>query len=357
MENVASHVLSGMTERILQLAESKFSSHTQLNAQQLDGKKQLIDGTLQVMKNDLTKLEGLMKDLEKDRVQKFGQLESKLAATAQATQSLQLTAENLRNALSANNVRGQWGERMAEDVLRHVGMVEGVNYYKKERLPSGKTPDFTFPLPQKLELNMDVKFPFSNYQSYLDAKSDAEKEICKKKFLRDVRSRITEIQGREYINENTVDYVLLFIPNEQIYSFINVEDHALLDEALKKKTILCSPLTLYAVLSVIREAMNNFSLEKKSKELLSVFGKFRKEWFSFKQAIIEMGDKINTSQKFFEEKLAGVRLRQLEKPVEKMESMRLEGGISIDEDILPASLEFTEVNSSEVESSKQVIKI
>ncbi len=92
---------------------------------------------------------------------------------------------------------------------------------------SSDRPDFTFTLPQKLNLNMDVKFPLDNYLKYLDAidnqSDDSQKETYKKIFLQDVNKRINEIKGKNYINpeENTVDYVLMFLPNEQVYSFIN----------------------------------------------------------------------------------------------------------------------------------------
>ena len=77
---------------------------------------------------------------------------------------------------------------------------------------------------------------------------------------------IKQLTTRDYINpaENTVDYVIMFIPNEQVYSFINEADITIMDEALKQKVILCSPFTLYAVLAVIRQAIENFNLERTS---------------------------------------------------------------------------------------------
>ena len=42
------------------------------------------------------------------------------------------TAQGLREALASSKTRGQWGERMAEDVLRLAGFVEGVQYRKQK---------------------------------------------------------------------------------------------------------------------------------------------------------------------------------------------------------------------------------
>ena len=84
---------------------------------------------------------------------------------------------------------------------------------------------------------MDVKFPLDHYEKYIAAESDSEKELEKKAFLKDVRNRVKEVAKRSYIDpENgTVDYMLLFIPNESIYSFLNQEDAKLIDFSLEKR--------------------------------------------------------------------------------------------------------------------------
>lgn len=228
IETIAAKVAKNQTSHILELAESKFSD-----------KKKNIDDVLGTMKKDfkdeLNKMEGAMKDLTKNNAQ----IDTRLESAAKVIKDLSDTTGNLKNALASNSRRGQWGERMAEDVLRLAGLMENVNYEKQKKLEGamGSKPDFTFLLPQNLKLNMDVKFPFNNYQLYTEAKTEQERDLYKKQFLKDVRNRVKEIQGRDYINpENqTVDYVLLFVPNEQIFAFINEIDHTLIDEAMKAK--------------------------------------------------------------------------------------------------------------------------
>src|SRR6478609_5722988 len=56
--------------------------------------------------------------------------------------------QQLREVLASSKARGQWGERMAEDVLRLAGLIEGVNYRKQATLDDGAgRPDYTFMLP------------------------------------------------------------------------------------------------------------------------------------------------------------------------------------------------------------------
>ena len=171
---------------------------------------------------------------------------------------------------------------------------------------------------------MDVKFPFNNYQLYSEASTEEEREKYKKAFLKDVKNRIKEIQTRDYINpeENTVDYVILFIPNEQIFSFINEVDRSLIDEAMKGRTILCSPLSLYAVLSVIRQSIDNFSMESRSKEAIAIFSAIKTQWEKFTGQMKTVKDRFDSVHTGFDE-LVGARERQLDRQFMKLEDLKI----------------------------------
>lgn len=341
--------LSKNTGEFLKLADATLSKQTQMGEKELEGKKKLIDQTLGVMKEDLQRVQDLVTRFEKDREKKFGELANQLKSTAEQTGKLQETTSQLRSALASTKVRGQWGERMAEDVLRLAGFIEGINYRKQKTLETvGTRPDFTFLLPQDLIVNMDVKFPLDNYLRFLDADGETDRDMYKNQFLKDVRGRIKEVTTREYINpaENTVDYVIVFIPNEQVYSFINENDSSLLDEALKQKVILCSPITLYAILAIIRQAVDNFNLEKTAAQILSLLGTFEKQWTAFLKSLEKMGKKIDEAQKEFNT-LTSTRRNQLERPLRQIEDLRKQKGF------LP-ELSLDEGNAINVEEIKDI---
>jgi len=113
---------------------------------------------------------------------------------------------------------------------------------------------------------MDVKFPLDNYLKYLEAQSEVDKAKYRTAFLNNAKARVKEVTTREYINpdDNTVDCVLLFIPNEQVYAFIHEQDSSILENGIKNQVVFCSPITLFAVLAVIRQAVEHFALEKTS---------------------------------------------------------------------------------------------
>jgi len=314
--------LSKTTGEFLKLADQKFGEQSRSNQTTLENKKVLIDQTLNLMKTELQKVHEQVEKVEKERRQSFGELTEQLKQTAGQTQRLQEVTNQLNTALTHSQTRGQWGERMAEDVLRMAGFIEGINYLKQKTSEGGR-PDFTFILPNNLKINMDVKFPLTNYISYLEADSEAEKNSYKMQFLKDVRSRIKEVTSRDYINpsQNTVDYVIVFIPNEQVYTFINEFDRELLDIALKSKVILSSPITLYAVLAVIRQAVDNFNLEKTASQILTLLSEFYKQWDKFKNGMEKMGRRLDDAQREYRD-LVSTRTNQLEKPLQKIQTIR-----------------------------------
>jgi DNA recombination protein RmuC len=283
------------------------------------------------MSTELESVSKLMKELEKDRTEKFGELATHLKTASDQTVALMQTTNSLREALANTRARGQWGERMAEDILRLAGLVENVNYLKQKAIEGIRArPDFTFLLPRDLKLNMDVKFPLDNYFKFLQAQSETEKTKYCSDFLKDVKLRIKEVTSREYIDpeQRTVDYVLLFIPNEQIYAFIHEQDHSIIDDGIKNKVVFCSPLTLYAVLAVIRQAIDNFAFEKTSNEILSIMGQFYKQWGEFVRKMDLVGKRIDDAQKEFET-LVMTRRKQLEKPLNRIDDLRKQRGLPV----------------------------
>ncbi len=318
---LSAEALGKSTEQFFEIAKERLGQQSQHHKTELDGKKQLIDQTLTSMKGELEKVNKMVGELEQDRKIKFGQLSQELEKSNTETRRLRETTHELQTALTNSRVRGQWGERMAEDVLRLSGFVEGINYRKQSHLSdaSGTTarPDYTFYLPNERVVHMDVKFPLENYLAYLNSDNESEKASKRQQFLKDARTAITDVSKRAYTNDETLDYVLVFIPNEQVYSFVQEHDPTLLDDALSKKIILCSPLTLYAILAVIRQAVDNFHLERHTGEILKLLGTFKSQWDKFTGAMDKVGKKLDESQRAYDE-LTGPRRRMLEKPLQQI---------------------------------------
>ena len=295
-----------------QLSE-KAETQTKEHRQELESKKELIDQRLTEMDTKLGKVQQLIGEFESARESKLGALDDQLKQLTQTTSKLQ-------EALADNRARGQWGERIAEDMLNFMGLVEGINYVKQATIKAGTRPDFTFLLPNQKSLNMDAKFPLTNYLRYFEAENEAQRREFINRFLSDVKQRVSEIRKRDYIDSSTVDCVLIFIPNEQIYRFIHEQDDTIIDSALEQKVILCSPLTLYAVLAVIRQAAQNFNIEQKSREVVRMIRDIRNEWKKYTSEMDKLERNFSTIHNRFKD-LNGVRTRKLGSAFEKVDAV------------------------------------
>ena len=326
--------LNQASEYLTNLAEARLQAASQAGASDLDTKKQLIDQQIAAVNTELVKVGTLVHDIEKERVAKFSELSTQIKAMGEQAAKLTSTTNTIREALASTRVRGQWGDRIADDILRVAGFIEDVNYRRQAPIEGvGSRPDYVFMLPKELLLNMDVKFPLDNYLKYLNAletSNKAEQESYQQAFIRDVRNRVKEITGREYINPEggTVDYVLLFIPNESIFAYIYQTDPQLLDEALRNRVVCCSPFTLFAVLAVIRQAVENFSLQRDSDKILSYLGRFKVEWGKYMDILDTLGKRLNSTQKSYEQ-LIGPRRRKLERPLDHLNALLQQRGLDI----------------------------
>ncbi|MBM3674388.1 MAG: DNA recombination protein RmuC [Actinobacteria bacterium] len=307
----------------------------------LTGQQGAFAAQLEAMRTDLTRVTSLVREFEDRRGAKLDHLRGQPDAQQMGLRELAETTRGLREALSSSKARGQWGERMAEDVLRLAGFVEGIQY-RKQRSVAGGTgiPDYTFLLPRGSVCYMDVKFPLDNYQRFLGAESELEAVRFCDAFLRDVRAKVTELADREYTraDDSSVDCVLLFIPNEALYAFIHEHDGGLADVALGRGIVLCSPLTLFAVLAVIRQAVDQFRLERTAGQILDVLADFSKQWSMFTEQMDKMGKGLEAANKAYDE-LSSTRTRQLDRRLDRIDALRSGAELSLVEAEGPLALD------------------
>jgi DNA recombination protein RmuC len=319
---LATEALDANSRRLLDVLEGSGKRFTDAAAAQLDGKKALIDQSLTAVNERLEGVRQYLQGLEAQRRQDYGQLSSSVASLSQS-------AGQLHQMLASTQRRGAWGERMAEDVLRLAGMQENINYVKQstEDAASGRA-DFTFLLPNDLKANMDVKFPLEKYKAYLDATSDPQRAACLHELCAAVRFHIRDVARRGYIDPKTptVPYVIVFIPSEQIFSLVLGAEPDLIDESLALKVVLCSPLTLYAKLAIMRQTAENFNIMKTADEVISLLGAFNVQWQRFKESMDTVGKRLDDAKKEFD-KLVTTRTNMLERPLAKIEELRTARGL------------------------------
>ena len=276
----------------------------------------------------------------KDFLEKTGEIKSSITGVDQQTR-------NLISVLNNNQSRGQWAEFQVEDLLEVMEYKEGLHYQTQKRMSSGTIPDFTFYLPENKTINMDSKFPLTNYMEIAKLNRDLEdetldelarKEITEsirnknKEFLdKAIKTKIDDTSSREgYISaeEGTVDFVLMYIPLENLYHFlltseIGANRTPVIQYAFSKKVILVSPQTLMAYLETIRHSMKLFSLQTDTKNILATHEKIKVEIRKFIESFDDVTKRLDQTVKSFEA-LKTTRVNKLEKSFEELDSVNKE---------------------------------
>lgn len=209
--------------------------------------------------------------------------------------------QKLTNLLNDNSKRGAWAEKIAEDLLKSIGMIEGVSYEKQTKL-SWKTdddkdlkPDFTFKIDGQEKLFiMDSKFPLANYQKMYDKDGapvfnfDSEK----KAYISSVRKRIDEV--KKYINtsENTIDLAAMFVPIPTILDETLQMDNDIVDYAISQKVVLVSPANFYALISFLHHTQTLFKVTKEQEKIIKTFGSLRDQWGKYEDSFEKIEQKL-----------------------------------------------------------------
>ena len=320
----------------------KLTDQMAAGSRELDLRGRAFDQKVADLSGELHRLGEAVSSMRTERAEQHGQLVAGLEDATRSNEALASHTRSLSDALASPKARGQWGERLADDVLRMAGFVEGVNYRKQSATDVGTVPDFTFLLPHDQVLHMDVKFPVDNYRRYLEADSDGERDTLRTAFLRDVKNKVKDLTSRDYADPaSTVGYVLMFIPNESVYGFVHEHDAAIGDQALGQRVLLCSPYTLFAVLAVIRQALDCFALERASDEILESLAGFTTQWDKFSDHLDTVGKRLDSAHKAFEE-LAGVRRRQLQRSVDHLDDIRSQSGLPAPDAEVDAEVDLRE---------------
>lgn len=291
------------------LFEKKFKNVVDIASGSFKEREERVKVLIEKMGEELKQHREYVQDVEKDRLKAYIELKEGISANSNLMDKLRSSTERLGRVLSSSQSRGQFGEKIAEDILRAGGLIEGVHYIKQKTQENVSTrPDFIFTLPDEHTLNMDVKFPLDNYARMIaiedwEEKDNEEANKYKQAFEKDVKDKIAQISSRQYINplEGTLDFALMFIPNESIASFINQEFPGVFELAMKKGVQITSPYNLIAFVSMIQRASQNFYQRENIRGTLILLEEFVKRYSLFRDRFEKIGESIDKTHKVYED--------------------------------------------------------
>ncbi len=303
--------LSKAIDTLVQLANEKLDDKNKQIQVDLTNKKDAIEKMVKQVLDQLT-------TVEKERIHSFSGLREAIENSSKITRELSVTTEGLKKTLSSDRMRGAFGEKVAEDLLKQSGFVIGTDYSKQESTAEGR-PDFTIYLPDKTKVNVDAKFPYANIVKMSETDNTDQKAQFLKAFEGDIKRKIAEVSSRDYINpeDNTVDFVVVFIPNEMIFSFIYEKFPTILEEAFNKKIVLAGPFSFTAILRMVRQAYENFRFQKNIQGIITQIKIFSQEFGKYNEQFQKLGERIDSLQKQYQE-VSITRTNKLERVIDKI---------------------------------------
>ena len=192
---------------------------------------------------------------------------------------------SLQELLKAPKIRGGIGEFLLSDLLSQI--LPSQHFCLPYSFKSGERVDAVIRLGKKL-VPVDSKFPLENFRRLVEADSDQEEKVLRRKFVSDVRTHIDTI-ARKYIlpDEGTLPFALMYIPAENVYyeTIIKEQDSGdgkdLSTYAMQKNVIPVSPSTFYLYLQTIILGLKGLEIEKNAEEIISALGRLRVDFDRF----------------------------------------------------------------------------
>lgn len=339
MMRLSTEALRQNSEQFLSTAKEVLNSQKSEIRTDLEGKKSAIAEMITEIRKDIKKNEDRINRSDEDRVRSFSALANELKSYREITGDLKISTDKLKELLSNNQMRGAFGEQVAEDLLKMAGFVIGQSYTRNESQDSHSTrPDFTILLPDQTKVNVDVKFPYAALIKYTETDDKQEKQKYLLEFKKDVKEKIKQVCTREYVNpeDKTVDFVVLFIPNEMIFSFIYDKMNDIWEEAMRKKVILTGPFSFTAILRMIKQAYTNFRYQENLHHIIGLIQRFDVEYQKYSESVDKLGERLRSATGQFEI-VSSTRDKKLTTVVDKIKSQNI-----IESGIDPVPLEITD---------------
>ena len=304
-------------ERFMEIGEEKMKR----NEQYIDSRKDQIRELVDKIDVELNKNSRRLEETEKERIGEFANLKTVVEEHRDVAKELRHSTEDLKNVLSNNQLRGKYGEEVAENILKMLGFRRNDDYTVNVRQETNiNRPDLTIKLPDGSKVNIDVKFPFQALVKYQETDNKDERKACMAQFSKDVKEKIKQVTSRDYINpeEKTLDFVILFVPNEMVFSVICDQLSDISEEAMRKKVIIAGPFSFAAITRMIRQSYNSFRVQEDLRRLVGLIGKFKDEFGKYNIELDKLGQRIGSAAKQYEA-VSTTRTRQLNNIVDKID--------------------------------------
>jgi DNA recombination protein RmuC len=302
--------LAGASAQMLDLKNELNDLKTkQLESQQssLTQQQQLLQQMMNIMNQNLNSTKGDITNQLANSSRVINDIHAKLGSLETTTKNIQDISKDissLQNILQSPKLRGGLGEFLLEELLKQALPRENFGFQHSFR--DGTKVDAIIKLGENL-VPVDSKFPLESFQRLVSAESTEDKKTFRKEFVSSVKKRIDEIA--KYINpaEGTLDFAMMYIPAENVYYEIIVNDsltnkeYELFRYAMEKHVIPVSPNSFYAYLMAISFGLKGLQIEQSAKTIRADLSNLQAKFKTFFEDYAVVGKHLNNAVSKFGE--------------------------------------------------------
>ena len=270
---LSQEALKSTSDSFLQLAETRFKNIQTEAKGELEQRKQAVENLVNPIKESLEKYQKWLQETENIRQKDYGSITAQLKALAEMEKNLSQETTNLVTALKAPQVRGSWGEQTLHRVVELAGLTEHCDFVTQESVSTAEgrlRPDLVVRMPGDRVIIVDAKNIFHNYYEAMEITTDMVKRNgLLEKHLRAVKEHIKKLSQKSYWEqyEASADYVIFFMPNENLYTEALKRDPNLMEEAIKQRILLAHPMSLVGLLRVIALTWSQQKMNENSAQI------------------------------------------------------------------------------------------